>query len=72
MAQGYAEPIRPWTSKASAPPQDHCPSHACLRLSGAIRAGIRRGIASITPMDISYARELGYKVKSLAIETPGR
>jgi len=25
------------------------------------------GISSITPMDISYARELGYKVKSLAI-----
>jgi homoserine dehydrogenase len=25
------------------------------------------GIAGITPMDISYARELGYKVKSLAI-----
>ena len=68
MAQGYAEPDPTLDIEGI----DSAHKITVLaRLAFGCRVPFAQvfveGISSITPMDISYARELGYKVKSLAI-----
>jgi homoserine dehydrogenase len=68
MAQGYAEPDPTLDIEGI----DSAHKITVLaRLAFGCRVPFRQvfveGISGITPMDISYARELGYKVKSLAI-----
>src|SRR5262245_1599800 len=68
MAQGYAEPDPTLDIEG-------LDSAHKITVLAALAFGCRvpfarvfvEGISGITPMDISYARELGYKVKSLAI-----
>ena len=68
MAQGYAEPDPTFDI-------DGIDAAHKITVLATLAFGCRvpfaqvyvEGISGITPMDISYARELGYKVKSLAI-----
>src|ERR671919_1920850 len=68
MAQGYAEPD-PTLDIEGIDAAHKLTVLATLAFGCQVPFGqvFVEGISNITPMDISYARELGYKVKSLAI-----
>jgi len=66
-SSGTPRRIRPSTWRGLTPPQTRDPSVAGLRDPGKNGGYLYEGISSINPMDIEYAKELGYAIKLLAI-----